>query len=203
MFPWQQVQSNQANCTEWRTLYHVRNPQVCRDIGSRSQIGSIISQLKRRQNYATNFTRNGPSATDHSHTLLQHDGIRNCKRYYQETTFPIHGNEFFWVTDQVKSGVVDVQCHPGQENLADYTSKHHDSKHHQVVRQWYIQGENSPCVLPHAARPSALWGCVGTVSNGYNCMCPLPRMGVSLRHLDKVPCGRALVQSVPIYIVPE
>ena len=35
-FPRQQVRSNQSNCTEWRTLYHVRNPQVCRGIGSRS-----------------------------------------------------------------------------------------------------------------------------------------------------------------------
>ena len=46
---------------------------------------------------------------------------------------------FFWVTDQVKNGVMDIQWHPGQENLADYTSKHHDNKHHQIVRPWYIQ----------------------------------------------------------------
>ena len=43
---------------------------------------------------------------------------------------------FFGVTDQVKSGVVDVHWHPGQENLADYTNKHHDRKHHQVVHPW-------------------------------------------------------------------
>ena len=36
---------------------------------------------------------------------------------------------------------------------------------------------------------------VGTVSNGYNRTCPLPRIGVSLRHVDKVPRGRALVQT--------
>ena len=46
---------------------------------------------------------------------------------------------FFWVTDQVKSGVVDIKWHPGQGNLAYYTSKHHDSKHQKVVRPWYIQ----------------------------------------------------------------
>ena len=33
---------------------------------------------------------------------------------------------------------------------------------------------------------------VGTVSNGYNRMCPLPRIGVSLRHVDKVPREKAL-----------
>ena len=51
----------------------------------------------------------------------------------------------FLVTDQVKSGVMDIHWHPGQENLADYTSKHYDSKHHQVVRPWYIQEENYLC----------------------------------------------------------
>ena len=95
IFPRQHVRSNQANCTEWCILYHVQNPQVCRGIGSRRRIGSIIYQLQRRQNYATNFTRNGPSATGHSHTLWQLDGSRNCKWYYQETTFLIDGNEIF------------------------------------------------------------------------------------------------------------
>ena len=38
-------------------------------------------------------------------------------------------------------------------------------------------------------------GCVGTVYNGYNLTCPLPRIGVSLRHVDKAPLGRALVQT--------
>ena len=33
---------------------------------------------------------------------------------------------------------------------------------------------------------------VGTVSNVYNRTCTLPRIGVSLRNVDKVPRGRAL-----------
>ena len=33
---------------------------------------------------------------------------------------------------------------------------------------------------------------VGTLSNGYNITCPLTRIGVSLRHVDKVPRGKAL-----------
>ena len=63
---------------------------------------------------------------------------------------------FFWVTDQVKSGVIDIQWNPSQENIADYTSKHYDSNPHQVVHPWYIQEDNSPCVRPRAAKPSAL-----------------------------------------------
>ena len=99
---------------------------------------------------------------------------------------------FFWVTYQVKNGFMDIQWHPDQENLADYTSKHHDNKQHQIVRPWYIQEDNSTCVLPRVAKPSALRGCVGTVSNGYNRTCPPPRIGVSPRHVDKVPLGKAL-----------
>ena len=69
IFPWQQVRSIQANFTQWHNLYHVRNPQVFSFVGSRSRIGSIISQLQRRQNYATNFTGNGAPTTGYAHTL--------------------------------------------------------------------------------------------------------------------------------------
>ena len=93
---------------------------------------------------------------------------------------------FFWVTDQVKNGVMDIEWNPGQENLTDYTSKQHDIKHHQIVRPCYIQEDNSLRILPRAVNPSALRECVGTVPNGYNITCPLPRIGVPLRHVDKV-----------------
>ena len=33
---------------------------------------------------------------------------------------------FFWITDQVKICNFDVQWHPGQENRADYYTKHFD-----------------------------------------------------------------------------
>ena len=94
---------------------------------------------------------------------------------------------FFWVTDQVKLKAFDVQWHPGQENMGDYTSKHHDAKHHQEVRPWYLHKKNSPRVLPRAAAPSALRGCVGNLPNGYIRSAPLPRIPV-LRQVQ-VPVG--------------
>jgi hypothetical protein len=51
---------------------------------------------------------------------------------------------FFWVTDQVKNGAFNVQWHPGQENLANYFTKHFDAKHHQQVRPWYLHMPHSP-----------------------------------------------------------
>jgi hypothetical protein len=40
---------------------------------------------------------------------------------------------FFWIGDQVKRQFFKVYWHPGQENLADYFTKHFDAKHHQAV----------------------------------------------------------------------
>ena len=52
----------------------------------------------------------------------------------------------------------------------------------------------NPMIVLDTSRPTELSAqdkkypiIVGTVSNGYNRTCPLPRIGVSLRHVDKVP----------------
>ena len=37
---------------------------------------------------------------------------------------------YFYIYDLVKHGIVNVKCHRGKENLADYASKQHDAKHH-------------------------------------------------------------------------
>ena len=60
-----------------------------------------------------------------------------------------------------------LHWHPGQENLADYQSKHHISSHHATVRPWYLHMDSSPQVLPWAERPSTLKGCVRTLKDGY------------------------------------
>ena len=57
---------------------------------------------------------------------------------------------FFWITDQVLIGNFNVTWHPGQENLADYFTKHFDARHHQDVRPWYLHMDNSPTLLPRA-----------------------------------------------------
>jgi hypothetical protein len=70
--------------------------------------------------------------------------------------------QYFWVCD-----ACDVKWHPGQENLADYQSKHHPGAHHTAARPWYLHKINLPLVLPQAVRPSTLKGCVGTLPKGY------------------------------------
>jgi hypothetical protein len=82
---------------------------------------------------------------------------------------------FYWIGDKVAQEIYALKWHPGQENLADYQSKHHIGSHHAAVRPWYLHLENSPRGLPQAERPSTLEGCVETLKDGYVCKVPLPR----------------------------
>jgi hypothetical protein len=92
----------------------------------------------------------------------------------------------FYICDQVKNKEFDVRWHPGQENLGDYASKHHDSRHHQTVRPIYLHQSDSPTILPRALTPSALRGCVENKLVGSHIGCPLAML----------PQGRALVPRV-------
>jgi hypothetical protein len=83
---------------------------------------------------------------------------------------------YFWITDQVDRKFFVVLWHPGQENLADYFTKHFDAKHHKEVRPWYLHTHTSPRFLPRAAAPATLRGCAGTLDNGYLRSVPLPRV---------------------------
>eukprot|EP00804_Cyclotella_cryptica_P005556 CCRYP_003061-RA/>CCRYP_003061-RA protein AED:0.38 eAED:0.32 QI:0/0/0/1/0/0/3/0/444 len=81
-----------------------------------------------------------------------------------------------------------VRWQPGQENLADYFTKHFEAWHHISVRPWYLHTKDSPQFLPRAATPSSLRGCVGTLPNGYMRTSPLPR--IPLTGLGRVPLDR-------------
>jgi hypothetical protein len=83
---------------------------------------------------------------------------------------------FFWISDKCAQDMYALHWHPGQENLADYQSKHHTGAHHTKVRPWYLHEPNSPRELPRALKPSALKGCVGTQDGGYLRKVPLPRI---------------------------
>lgn len=83
---------------------------------------------------------------------------------------------YFWITDQVDQKFFVVLWHPGQENLADYFTKHFAAKHNQELRPWYTHMHNSPHFLPRAAAPATLKGCAGTLDIGYLRSVPLPRV---------------------------
>jgi hypothetical protein len=110
---------------------------------------------------------------------------------------------YFWVCDKVAQDAYDIKWHPGQENLADYQSKHHVGAHHQAVCPWYLHKDSSPSVLPWATRPSSLKGCVGTLPKGYVHNVPLLRVPVSQKakshQVHKIPEYYKELCIVPTY----
>jgi hypothetical protein len=92
-------------------------------------------------------------------------GIANntIKRQHSRSTEMV----LFWIGDKVAQEMYAQNWHLGQENLADYQSKHYLGSHHIAVRTGYLHMENSPQKLPWAARPSTLKGCVGTLKDVY------------------------------------
>ena len=75
--------------------------------------------------------------------------------------------QFMWVGDKDAQEMYKLIWHPGQENFADYQSKHHVGTHHVNVRPYYLHMDNSPRFLLQAFRLSTLKGCVGTLKDGY------------------------------------
>jgi hypothetical protein len=111
---------------------------------------------------------------------------------------------FFWIGDKVAQEMYTPKWHPGQENLADYQSKHHIGSHHTAMRPWYLHLANSPRVLPRAKRPSALKGCVGTLKDRYIRRVPLPQ-APQIQHISHMTtvahdtCYLAQVLCIPIW----
>ena len=83
---------------------------------------------------------------------------------------------YFWLLDQYAQQHFDFQHHPGQENLADYPSKHHTGTGHQHVRPYYLHTTDSPTHLPRALAPSARRGCAEILDDPYYRTLPLPRI---------------------------
>jgi hypothetical protein len=93
-----------------------------------------------------------------------------------------NGNAIFRVGDKVAQDMYTLSWHPGQENLANYQSKHHLGSHHQTVHPWYLHQVDSP---RNFLGPSslALKRCVGTLKNGYLHKVPSPQ----------VPCDQSTI----------
>ena len=91
---------------------------------------------------------------------------------------------YFWVCDQVKRGIENVEYHPGQECLADYPSKHHDPRHHIKVRPIYQHERDLPIFLPQAMKPSNLRGCVGHIPGKYKRSLPMPVIQQAVQRLS-------------------
>jgi hypothetical protein len=66
---------------------------------------------------------------------------------------------FYWVQDRTQQGHFDIFWKPGSTNLADYFTKHHPAKHHQLMRPKYLY------VKPTLKQPllTLCWSCKGVL----------------------------------------
>ena len=71
---------------------------------------------------------------------------------------------------------------PGQENLADYVTKHHTAAGHRHARPYYVHTKNSPRFLARAEMPSTRRGCVGKIGDPYLRKNPLPILRALQEH---------------------
>ena len=100
---------------------------------------------------------------------------------------------FFWIADQADQRNFKVLWAPGQENLGDYSTKHHLVAHHRIVHPFYLHTPQSPRYLQRALAPSVLRGCVDTSTKRYVPISPLkglvqPKTLVPTNHQ---PCRRS------------
>ena len=83
---------------------------------------------------------------------------------------------YFYLLDQQTQKYFKFYYQPGQENMADYPSKHHTAGIHQHVQPYYLHMPTSPQFLVCAAKPIARRGCVQTLADPYHKRVPLPRI---------------------------
>jgi len=86
---------------------------------------------------------------------------------------------YFWLLDTEAQKTFTFHYTPGQENLADYPSKHHNGEVHQHARPYYVHTKQSPRFLLRAMKPSARRGCVETIGSPYRNQVNLPRLPIS------------------------
>ena len=62
---------------------------------------------------------------------------------------------YFWLLDSETQNLFTFHYTPGQENLADYHTKHHTGEVHLHVRPYYLHMPQSPKYLLRGMKPSA------------------------------------------------
>ena len=83
---------------------------------------------------------------------------------------------YFWLLDQETQKYIKFCYRPGQENLADYPTKHHIAAVNEHMCLYYIQIDRSPTVLHDASKPSTTQWCDEILGDPYLKKVSLPRI---------------------------
>ena len=111
------------------------------------------------------------------HLLMSTNSLTTCGHTLMQkldTELPIWSSMYTLM--RYVQQILRFYYQPGQESLGDYPSKHHSGEIHQHVRPYYVHMNNSPTVLPRAAKPSTQRGCAETLADPYKGKIPLHRV---------------------------
>ena len=106
-------------------FYPLNHPEICGVINCRSIFRCTNREREIRTHYSTDLNRTRPPTTPNPHSLLKCYRRRHFQCHHQEKRSRSMEMQYFHVCDQVKHKQFDVRWHLGQENLGNYTSKHH------------------------------------------------------------------------------
>ena len=143
------------------------NIKIHSGIGGGGGIRLSLSQLSGQYNFLANIGRPWtpqPKTPVHCDNVTAVGIANNTVKRQRSQGMEMR---FFGMGDKVAQEMYDMAWYPGQENLAEYQSKHHIGTHQVAVRPWYLHTEDSPQYLPRAVQHSTLKGCVGTLKDGY------------------------------------
>eukprot|EP00804_Cyclotella_cryptica_P024021 CCRYP_020049-RA/>CCRYP_020049-RA protein AED:0.41 eAED:0.41 QI:0/-1/0/1/-1/1/1/0/276 len=99
-----------------------------------AELGALFLNCKEGKNLRLVLQELGhaqPPTSSHCDNETATGIANNTVKKQRSRSMEMH---FFWVTDQVNRRIFQIKWHPGQENLADYFTKHFDARHHVSVR---------------------------------------------------------------------
>ncbi len=165
-----------AHQTQWLIFHEFCYFEIRCVVSCGSWTWCPLSQLPRRYHFPTDPIQYGSHPTKDTCTLQHATAAGIGNNTIKRQRLRSMEMQYFWVGDKVAQDMYTLSWHPGQENLANYQSKHHIGAHHLALCPWYLHQAVSPRVLPWALKPSALKRYVGALNNGYLCKVPLPRV---------------------------
>jgi hypothetical protein len=127
---------------------------------SEAEIGALFDNCKKATILRTTLHEMGwqqpptPIQTDNSTACgIANDNIRQQRSRAIDM-------RFYWVRDRSQQGHFNIFWKPGTTNCADYFTKHHPARHHQLMRPIYLHvpGDKANSAIAHAL--SILQGCV-------------------------------------------
>jgi hypothetical protein len=147
--------TNRAILIISKVLKHVMS------LAAEAEIGAVFVNAKEGAVLRTTLQELGhpqpptPMKTDNNTTTGYINGTIKQKRRKAMDM------RFYWIKDRVKQGQFNMYWGLGNQNLADYFTKHHSPAHHKKMREIYIHADEQP-INWKGIRDSALRGCVNT-----------------------------------------